>query len=469
MQLLIFISLADLSAEAIIYASPTKIANEWMKYQREYNIHFNGPPSSEQLFTNSPSYYHCLYASQSPNAVMYFEGFSEFLRNTSHHNTVQPQFIELADSVIRKMSIQYKSEEIRKRAFRHVLTGTGLFSLSDYSSRAVSKGDVKSDLSVIFESPNSNLNAVITNIELKNDFGEGGKNLNRQQTGYYLHFSEAFLMEKNLRHDLAPMLLISIVGCSYMQAFGGYRNERNEPCIDAISSPLSLMYSCSDQFRNVELVACFFQAAYNVIEALKSYYRITLEKSYIPRGGWPYFNYNNAVDYREHHLKNGGVFFAQYKSQEVVVKFVYNRYGTEVHRCLEQKQLAPKILALEELPCSWIVVMMEHVPLPPIEMQDISKLPLNVRQEGAKAILDALKEGNYVHGDLRKPNLIYNATTEKIVVLDYDLAGVEGSVTYPYGLNTRDIDWPEGVYGGVEVTTEHDRYMIYKELDIPDF
>ena len=90
----------------------------------------------------------------------------------------------------------------------------------------------------------------------------------------------------------------------------------------------------------------------------------------------------------------------------------------------------------------------------------------NVAEKRAMAdrVLDVLKEQNYVHGDLRLPNLIVKEKCIK--VLDFDWAGVEGDVYYPVNLNTYDIQWPQGVDVGKEIRSQHDRTMIYTQLGL---
>ena len=42
-----------------------------------------------------------------------------------------------------------------------------------------------------------------------------------------------------------------------------------------------------------------------------------------------------------------------------VVKFVVGEYGFKAHECLAAKNLAPKILHMDNLPGGWVVVVME--------------------------------------------------------------------------------------------------------------
>ena len=45
--------------------------------------------------------------------------------------------------------------------------------------------------------------------------------------------------------------------------------------------------------------------------------------------------------------------------ESVVVKFVKGEYGFKAHECLAAKNLAPKILHMDNLPGGWVVVVME--------------------------------------------------------------------------------------------------------------
>ena len=81
------------------------------------------------------------------------------------------------------------------------------------------------------------------------------------------------------------------------------------------------------------------------------------------------------------------------------------------------------------------------------------------------ALRDAIKvmhEQNFVHGDLRPPN-VHIGKDGKVYVLDFDWAGLVGKAFYPFSL-AENNDWPLQVNAHLNdmlpVTKEHDIYML---------
>ncbi len=151
-----------------------------------------------------------------------------------------------------------------------------------------------------------------------------------------------------------------MVDHAYLQAFAGYRNEQNQPCIDSISEPVSLKYNPADMFKTVRKVAVFLNSMESLIVALEDYYRHAFSKHQKPRitkEGYPYFNYENQLLYEKRICHS--VFWGLLHGQDVAVKFVHDHYGLEVHKHFASKGLAPKIIDHQKLKGDWQVVVME--------------------------------------------------------------------------------------------------------------
>ncbi len=101
--------------------------------------------------------------------------------------------------------------------------------------------------------------------------------------------------------------------------------------------------------------------------------------------------------------------------------------------------------------------MMEYVKWSGYKISDLSDPE---KREISQRILDALNEKNYVHGDLRLPNLIVSDLAKNVMLLDFDWAGVAGQVKYPDSLNISEIDWPHGVCAGAKILQRHDEEML---------
>jgi len=77
-----------------------------------------------------------------------------------------------------------------------------------------------------------------------------------------------------------------------------------------------------------------------------------------------------------------------------------------------------------------------------------------------------------VHGDMRPPNILLQlepggtlaATTPKVMVIDFDWAGVEGTARYPPFISNR-VRWPAGVQPGELLDHTHDVALLRAELE----
>ena len=66
-----------------------------------------------------------------------------------------------------------------------------------------------------------------------------------------------------------------------------------------------------------------------------------------------------------------------------------------------------------------------------------------------------------VHGGVRPQNIV--CAVDGIKVVDFDWAGVEGEVSYPWNLN-QDVEWADGVVPNGLILSKHDEDMV-KLLD----
>ena len=64
------------------------------------------------------------------------------------------------------------------------------------------------------------------------------------------------------------MLLVSIVGFNYLNAFTAFRNMKGEICVDPLISPLSLLHVPSDPLENTSQLARFLQCMSILVKEL---------------------------------------------------------------------------------------------------------------------------------------------------------------------------------------------------------
>lgn len=139
---------------------------------------------------------------------------------------------------------------------------------------------------------------------------------------------------------------------------------------------------------------------------------------------------------------------------DVVIKFTPT-YCEDAHRKLAEKGRAPFLRFCERVASvgMYVVVMDyengEHVDKP---LQD--KMHIEQLREAVGALHDA----NYVHGDLREPNVLITADGLKII--DFDWCGEDGVARYPAHISlVPDLGWHEGVSRGGLIRKDHDEHM----------
>jgi tRNA A-37 threonylcarbamoyl transferase component Bud32 len=113
----------------------------------------------------------------------------------------------------------------------------------------------------------------------------------------------------------------------------------------------------------------------------------------------------------------------------VVVKFC-QRYCEDLHALLADDGTAPKLYGYEILKAGWIMVVMEHIK----DGRRWDK-PSETQKEKFKSVLKLMKGRDFVHGDLRAPNVLLRGTDE-IFVIDFEFAGKANEVRLPFDIDT---------------------------------
>ena len=162
--------------------------------------------------------------------------------------------------------------------------------------------------------------------------------------------------------------------------------------------------------------------------------------------------------------------------RKLVIKFV-GRYSTKPHRHLADNGMAPKLFFCGSLdgetqnedqgddPSGLYLgplrmVVMDWVEGETAEGTEREDWPKDTYDQVHKALL-ALHEENFVFGDLRGPNVMFNKETKRVFLIDFDWSGPEGTVRYPRHLS-KQVDWPGGVGDGIKIAYSHDLDMLRK-------
>ena len=153
------------------------------------------------------------------------------------------------------------------------------------------------------------------------------------------------------------------------------------------------------------------------------------------------------------------MFIAKVDELNILIKFT-RQYSEDAHRFCAERNVAPKLHAVERLAGGWMMVAMEYLDpevyktsLCPSLRLDSESLLGKIRQ-----VVQILHSGGFVHGDIRGPNVMVNADASQVMLVDFDWAGLEGKVQYPSNINPNAI--PIGVTDGQIIEKQHDLEML---------
>ncbi|KAK2459963.1 hypothetical protein APHAL10511_007969 [Amanita phalloides] len=113
----------------------------------------------------------------------------------------------------------------------------------------------------------------------------------------------------------------------------------------------------------------------------------------------------------------------------ILVKFT-KRYSIELHALCASRGRAPRILGFERIAGGWSVIAMEyiHPAVHPSESTDLTRLC--DQWADLRELVRSFHGEGWVHGDLRRPNMICNGET--VMLLDW--GGKIGEARYPTAL-----------------------------------
>ena len=252
------------------------------------------------------------------------------------------------------------------------------------------------------------------------------------------------------------MLLITMVGCHYFQVFGAVFGPENEVLVDPLCDSISLLSVSDDPLHLDSKFAYLLYSLRWLIAKLKNYYESIPAAS---RVRVPYYDMDGKIKYTQ--CINKRVWKGQMDDKAVIVKFTL-QYNSYVHNFLAEKGKAPQLITEDQLCGGWTVIVMEY-----IDGKSLYECYYTLNTEQKQNIKHKLDEalqhmatGSFVHGDLRRPNIIIQNESIPFII-DFDWAGEEGVVRYPVTLNPS-ITWPETAQAGLPIKAQHDKDMVKK-------
>lgn len=155
-------------------------------------------------------------------------------------------------------------------------------------------------------------------------------------------------------------------------------------------------------------------------------------------------------------------------NQEVIVKFTA-RYNEQAHRLLAEARLAPRLHFCGHVVGDLYMVVMDRVEGTSVWQlqQDRTPIPVIVHKKVREAV-QLLHEQDIVFGDLRSNNILYVASEDHAVLVDFDWPGKDGESRYPATLNpgTDGKTWDEDVSPYGIMRKAHDLWQLDRLEDI---
>lgn len=121
------------------------------------------------------------------------------------------------------------------------------------------------------------------------------------------------------------------------------------------------------------------------------------------------------------------MFIAKADELDILIKFT-RRYSEDAHRFCAEKNVAPKLYAVERLAGGWMMVAMEY--LDP-DLYKTPSLPPPDPKPLLKKIEQVVQILHGVHGDVRSPNIMVNTDASQVMLVDFDWAGPGRKSTIP--------------------------------------
>ena len=300
-------------------------------------------------------------------------------------------------------------------------------------------------------------------MEGKNEVGSGGGDPYMQNAACYVKNVDSKL---NLLHR-SPCFLTEVFGPN-MAISGTVLSDT--ACVDRLTT-VSLLYQPHDYKANTRL-ARTLKALKNALHRLQAHYRnlnTQLSAEEVDQLKYPMFHsYTNAdgntVDFVYTGKIKDNVFRAISKnpSRRLIVKFVIE-YGTDAHKLCAEKGYAPILFDVKQVTTDYSMVVMEEVcdskPFCEVyatyDVTNPSKRDYLKKQ--CRDALDVLHSNNLCHGDFRECNILVS-DDDGVYIIDFDWAGKANEKKYPYFMNHKDIQWPEGATCGKCLQIDHDNY-----------
>lgn len=292
--------------------------------------------------------------------------------------------------------------------------------------------------------------ALYCNLEVKVEKGAGGGDPYMQCIAYYVKS-----LPSDAHHTQYPCFLLELYGTAF--SVSGIVNTNSRIICDPLSPTYQLL--CDPDFLFAgKLARLFASLRKHLIILQNEFHRL------LPASPFPYVSsFHDEISHSEiefvYQQQLKGLLFnaklVMEQNVKVVVKFC-SRYNQDVHSYSHSLGFAPALFSVQNFG-NYIMVVMESLPsLRQITREDATNGSICGQ---IRYILEKLKEKCYVHGDMRETNVLIDTLGNRVVLIDFDWAGMDGVDVYPPFMNPA-IRWPDGASTGMPLRHDHDQYWL---------
>eukprot|EP01113_Clastostelium_recurvatum_P035594 TRINITY_DN4982_c0_g1_i7.p1 TRINITY_DN4982_c0_g1~~TRINITY_DN4982_c0_g1_i7.p1 ORF type:complete len:542 (-),score=41.78 TRINITY_DN4982_c0_g1_i7:34-1635(-) len=440
------------------FPSPSDFSRSgaWGKNIAKYNIRCGRP----DIIKNA-----------SPPLALYDPALGQFIDDLDSINPMRDDFVA-AVALARIMSSNYDQEaqfQTKWNSWAHEHLQVPFTTASAPNGKG--SGTISPDAAVVHV---TNIDDVPFHFIFREDkvgFGQGPSDANMQLVGDAFLFSRTDVRsgEVFITRTRMPMILLGQAG-SVLSVSIALRLP--ELCVQTVA----LVNLVLDRYTGPMKIARFVAALRAASARLREHY------SHLPlvdQGkslGFPYCTLfvdthgaSRIFTYRRRY-GDSMVFEADINDSSVVMVKFTRTYSTDVHEMAARAGLAPKLLGTRDLHDGWRMIVMEYIDgISVFDLVNRGILDRDTRsciRNDLDKFVQTLQggEAKYVHGDLRNNNIIFDSKSRQTYVVDFDWAGMHGSVRYPSHMNHWDIAWPDGAVELKLIALEHDRYWIADDV-----
>ncbi|RDB15242.1 hypothetical protein Hypma_004767 [Hypsizygus marmoreus] len=442
------------------------------KRRRHFETVPQKAPSSEAKGTSLASVFNQQLVGRSPESVnaappSLFDETLCKLRHNIHHLDPSPDDYTAFHKLRSAMVVTYSDESARKKAFYHIVP-----EFLPGSPREIDIYEFRTDGALLVDHEKQSYIYVI--IEVQNEVGLASAEPGIQGARYYLEHVRSLIeaQGEKLGHCALPVILLCQFGPYLSVSVGSAGGPSPVPTVEQVA--FIALHADVTYLAETKAGACIIGALRAASLSLRNLYP-SLIKDTKRQVQFPYprsfrdmngemvsFTYVRAEENkRVYHAKRDDT------ADPICIKFSL-RYSSKAHEVAYEAGYAPRLLAVERAG-DWNMIVMDDESDDYFTLVDlresggVSDRIENVRDEVRRA-LGIVHDQGYVHGDIRAINVLVRKTDAatgpgSVLLIDWDWAGRDGDVRYPYSINP-EIARPEGAVAGSLISRDHDLWMI---------